>query len=53
MGGVATEINLATSPDRDRADDADAAVAARYARLATILDVEVSVDVLAGTSAGG
>ncbi|WP_268761409.1 patatin-like phospholipase family protein, partial [Frankia sp. AvcI1] len=53
MGGVATEINLATSPGRSRADDADAAVAARYARLAAILDVELSVDVLAGASAGG
>ncbi|WP_261558943.1 patatin-like protein, partial [Frankia tisae] len=53
MGGVATEINLATSPEHTRADDADAAVAARYARLAAILDVELSVDVLAGASAGG
>ncbi len=58
MGGVATEINLAAGA-RDHAsiggpaDPTDAAVAARYARLLAILDVEIAVDVLAGTSAGG
>ncbi|MCK9894353.1 patatin-like protein [Frankia sp. AgB32] len=58
MGGVATEINLAAGARDDPsaggpADPTDAAVAARYARLLAILDVEIAVDVLAGTSAGG
>ncbi|MCM3883016.1 patatin-like protein [Frankia sp. R82] len=57
MGGVATEINLATGGpgggEAGAVDPVDAALAARYARLKAILDVTLDVDVLAGASAGG
>ncbi|MCK9898830.1 patatin-like protein [Frankia sp. Cpl3] len=56
MGGVAREINLATAARSGHArgwSATDAVVAGRWAALLAALDVEISVDVLAGASAGG
>jgi patatin-related protein len=63
MGGVAREVNLLVqSSDRRRTPDGVAAVPGTpdvdpvrrlYRRLLDLMDVQVAVDVLAGTSAGG
>ncbi|MDG5802270.1 patatin-like protein [Streptomyces ossamyceticus] len=54
MGGVARELNLLTTAARADASDTRAGlVRARYKRLLDLLRLDVSVDVLSGTSAGG
>ncbi|MCL6732002.1 patatin-like protein [Streptomyces neyagawaensis] len=54
MGGVARELNLLTTAARADASGTPAGlVRARYKRLLDLLRLDVSVDVLSGTSAGG
>jgi predicted acylesterase/phospholipase RssA len=54
MGGVARELNLLTTAARAEASGTPAGlVRARYKRLLDLLRLDVSVDVLSGTSAGG
>ncbi|MFJ7043158.1 patatin-like protein [Streptomyces sp. NPDC101112] len=54
MGGVARELNLLTTAARAAASGTPAGlVRARYQRLLDLLRLDVSVDVLSGTSAGG
>ncbi|MFC9931376.1 patatin-like protein [Streptomyces sp. NPDC127190] len=51
MGGVAREINLLTQAGADRAEDGQ--VRAKYRELLDLLRLDVRLDVLSGTSAGG
>ncbi|UUU26095.1 patatin-like protein [Streptomyces sp. DSM 40750] len=54
MGGVARELNLLTTAARAAPTDSpDGLVRARYKQLLDLLRLDVSVDVLSGTSAGG
>ncbi|WP_149826713.1 patatin-like protein [Streptomyces tailanensis] len=54
MGGVARELNLLTTAARAKETDTHAGrVRARYKKLLELLRLDVSVDVLSGTSAGG
>ncbi len=60
MGGVAQEVNLLVqasgrrrTPDQPEPGSDPDPVRTRYRRLLDLLDVQVAVDVLAGTSAGG
>ncbi|GHH88178.1 patatin-like protein [Streptomyces capitiformicae] len=54
MGGVARELNLLTTAARaEKADTHAGRVRARYKKLLELLRLDVSVDVLSGTSAGG
>ncbi|MGW1377521.1 patatin-like protein [Streptomyces sp. NPDC002446] len=57
MGGVAREMNLLTGADRPGvnapAAHKDQRVRAKYQQLLRLLRLDVSVDVLSGTSAGG
>ena len=61
MGGMAREMNLLLAASKTRRNAADlktredsrAEVVKRYAALLNILDMDCSIDVLSGTSAGG
>ena len=58
MGGVARELNLLTEASNQRPavpgeQPGDTAVRALYRELLDLMQVTVSIDVLAGTSAGG